>query len=115
MGEEQQLPWNLSLILQKYHRTPYPYNVPPDMQEFQERCNRYKCPHKYPGRFCHNPLIYPGEKCHPFGYQPKRTNPGGMKFHEFEYPFQTQFGKPYSNKGAGWYYYNNTGRMPYQQ
>jgi hypothetical protein len=47
--------------------------------------------------------------CRPFGYQPKRYNPGGLKFHMYEYPFQTADGVPITHPGQGWYGYETTG------
>lgn len=45
----------------------------------------------------------------PIGYQPKRPNPGGLKFSMYDYPFHTQNGKPLSHPGIGWYNYQRTG------
>jgi hypothetical protein len=51
-----------------------------------------------------------GLDCVPFGYQPKRPNPGGLKFSTYDYPYHTAGGNPLIPPGMGWYKYQNTGR-----
>ena len=93
--------------------------LPPDinashiLKGFQKRCNPPICKRRYPGADCWSGTD--PKSCRPFGYQPKEQNPGGLIFYQYQYPFQTQFGEPYSNKGKGWAYYDNTGRMPGSQ
>jgi len=48
----------------------------------------------------------------PPGYNPKRHNPGGLKFSMYEYNDQTQGGIPLQHPGRGWYRYENTGELP---
>ena len=94
-----------------FEKSPTPYgNVPKSLIDFQKRCNPYSCKPVYPSKNCWSGAP-PGD-CKPFGYQPKMENPGDKIFYQYQYPFQTQFGKPYSNKGPGWYHYQQTGRMP---
>jgi len=81
--------------------------------EYQKRCQPYKCPINYPSKNCYNPygkVNSDSEGCRPFGYQPKRPNPGGLKFYMYDYPFQTQGGIPITHPGKGWYGYENTGQ-----
>ncbi len=47
----------------------------------------------------------------PFGYQPKRKNPGEYKFEMYNYPFQTQHSEPLSHPGKGWQKYYQTGQI----
>nr|QBK86615.1 MAG: hypothetical protein LCMAC102_04110 [Marseillevirus LCMAC102] len=84
--------------------------------QYQKACQPYKCP--VPGGYPNPKMCYhqqskdvalPESECRPFGYQPKRPNPGGLKFYMYDYPFQTQGGKPLSHPGKGWYEYENTG------
>jgi hypothetical protein len=55
-------------------------------------------------------LCSEGLECIPFGYQPKRFNPGGLKFSTYDYPYHTAGGVPLFPPGMGWYKYQNTGR-----
>lgn len=48
----------------------------------------------------------------PPGYQPKRHNPGGLKFQVYDYTAQTSGGKPLFPPGRGWAQYQLTGRYP---
>ena len=81
----------------------------------QKNCDPYKCPvpHGYPDpKTCYNPYTdnrINGPKCRPFGYQPTLHNPGGLQFHIYNYPYQTQDGKHLSHPGMGWYKYEKTG------
>jgi hypothetical protein len=96
-------------------RSPTPYgNIPPSLTDYYKRCNPYSCKPVYPAKNCASG-VDSSLPCVPFGYQPKRENPGDKIFYQYQYPFQTQFGKPYSNKGPGWAYYERTGRMPGSQ
>jgi len=52
----------------------------------------------------------PESDCVPFGYQPKRPNPGGLKFYMYDYPFHTAGGTVLTHPGKGWYRYENTGQ-----
>lgn len=83
------------------------------MDEYQKRCQPYSCKINYPNSDCFNPygkVNSQDSECRPFGYQPKRHNPGGLKFYVYDYPFQTQHGKPLSHPGMGWYRYEKTGK-----
>ena len=81
--------------------------------EHQKNCNPYKCPVNYPDpKTCFNPYgrrDYNSPDCRPFGYQPRRPNPGGLKFYSYYYPYQTQDGKHTFHPGMGWYRYQQTG------
>jgi len=96
--------------------------------EFQKSCQCYKKPKKYPypnmETCTHNsledslPSLFDEEtggtilgNCRPFGYQPKRPNPGGLKFYQYDYIFQKQDGKPLQHPGRGWVKYKNTGKF----
>ncbi len=97
-----------------FKRSPMPYSdLPQSLKDFEKRCNPATCKVRYPDKNCWSPI--PSRDCKPFGYQPKMENPGDKIFYQYQYPFQTQFGKPYSNKGSGWAYYQRTGRMPGSQ
>ena len=80
---------------------------------WQRKCQPYVCPIKYPNaKTCFNPLgkTNSGDSdCVPFGYQPKRPNPGGLKFYMYDYPYHTAGGVPLSHPGKGWYAYETTG------
>nr|QBK86029.1 MAG: hypothetical protein LCMAC101_06240 [Marseillevirus LCMAC101] len=98
-----------------YKRGPTPYgNEPQSLKDYQKRCDPDICRVIYPIKNCWSGMNL-SLPCKPFGYQPKRENPGDKIFYQYQYPFQTQFGKPYSNKGTGWAYYEQTGRMPGSQ
>lgn len=97
-------------------RSPTPFNNPPALEDYERRCNiPYSSP-VYPAKDCVTPQIYPAQSlsldgdCRPFGYQPKRHNPGSLKFYMYDYPFQTTYGVPYRNVGKGWYKYETTGK-----
>ncbi len=93
-----------------FKRSSTPYGeIPESLQEFQKKCNPPVCKVIYPIKNCWSAADPSGR---PFGYQPKMENPGDKIFYQYQYPFQTQFGEPYSNKGSGWAYYQRTGRMP---
>lgn len=97
------------------HRSPTPFNTPLALQEYEKRCNKAKCNVDYPPCDCRTPSIYPAQgygfdTCRPFGYQPKRHNPGGLKFSMYDYNFQTVWGKPLKHYGKGWYKYETTGK-----
>ncbi len=89
-----------------------PYLIP-----YLKRCNKYSIPVKYPtapGKPCgciQPPNAHPAnsEYCRPFGYQPKRNNPGGLKFYMYDYNYQTQYGIPLTHPGRGWQSYEQTG------
>lgn len=83
----------------------------PALKRYFHECNPYSCKPNYPGKDC-KMSFDPDLQCTQFGYQPRMRNPGSKLFFQYDYPFQTQFGLPYSNKGDGWYHYNTTGRMP---
>lgn len=83
---------------------------------YQKKCQPYKCPVRpdgYPDpKTCYNPYgkrEFDSKDCRPFGYQPMRHNPGGLKFYVYNYNYQTQGGKPLSHPGMGWYRYEKTG------
>lgn len=48
--------------------------------------------------------------CVPPGYQPKRPNPGGLKFSVYDYPYHTADGQVLNHPGMGWYRYEHTGQ-----
>lgn len=50
------------------------------------------------------------KNCRPFGYQPKRPNPGGLKFSIYDYPFREADGNFKNHPGMGWYAYQQTGK-----
>ena len=83
---------------------------------YQKKCQPAKCPvpYGYPDpQTCYNPYGKTDSKdadCRPFGYQPKRPNPGGLKFYMYDYPYQTQGGEPITHPGKGWYKYERTGQ-----
>ena len=98
-----------------FKRSSTPYgNIPQSLKDYEKRCNPYSCKVRYPDKNCWS-AVDSSLQCVPFGYQPKMENPGGKIFYQYQYPFQTQFGKPYSNKGPGWAHYQRTGRMPESQ
>lgn len=98
------------------HRGPTPFNTPPELEAFEKRCNKATCKVCYPSKDCVSPQIYPAQglsldgDCRPFGYQPKRHNPGSLKFYMYDYPFHTTEGVPLRNVGKGWYRYETTGK-----
>jgi len=108
----------------QFGRTPTPFNTPPALTAFEKRCNKASCKVCYPSKDCVSPQIYPAQglsldgdsagvslqDCRPFGYQPKRHNPGSLKFYMYDMPFQTTYGIPYRNVGKGWFKYENTGK-----
>lgn len=80
------------------------YSIDP---EYSLRCQPYKCPSHYPDK-CEEEKV-----CIPPGYTPKRYNPGGLKFHIYNYTVQTTGGKPIYPPGRGWYAYQQSGLYPY--
>ena len=90
-------------------RTSTPYNNPPGMVAYQNWCNRGVCKADYPPLNCVAPEVDHFE-CRPFGYQPKRRNPGSLKFYMYDYPFHTSEGVPLKGYGRGWNRYETTGK-----
>lgn len=76
---------------------------------------QYKCtPYKAEGTYDRLPM---NSSAHltdtegtPTGYAPKRPNPGGLKFYQYDYTVQTQGGQVLSHPGVGWYHYDRTGQ-----
>lgn len=81
--------------------------------KFQRKCQPYSCKVNYPmGCHTQKDLMFKSKTCRPFGYQPKRQNPGGLKFYQYDYTVQTEYGHPLNHPGRGWQYYERTGRFP---
>ena len=82
-----------------------------EFPEYQKRCQPYSIPPNYPQ------VATPQGNCDfktcvPTGYQPKRENPGDLKFYQYDYTVQTVYGNELSHPGRGWYAYEKTGYMP---
>jgi len=81
------------------------------------RCQPYKCPVAYPSKeTCYSPekdISDNNPRCIPFGYAPKRHNPGGLKFYMYDYTVQTTGDRPLTHPGKGWYTYERTGVYPW--
>ena len=105
-------------------RTPTPFNTPWELREYEKRCNQPHSQVEYPpkdyiqswkktpniGTSGSPYLLSSQDDCRQFGYQPKRYNPGSLKFYMYDYPFHTTFGVPYRNVGRGWNKYEATGQ-----
>lgn len=77
------------------------------MTEFQKWVQPYKTHVNYPPLDCHTPNLPP--PCQRWGYEPKRYNPGSLKFYVYDYPFPRRYDKPLMHPGRGWTIYNTTG------
>ncbi len=101
--------------MSNYRKVNY-YKIEPDVYESEyidllrksKNCQPYVCPNNYKKK-CNNGIHNQDGNCISFGYQPKRENPGGLKFYMYDYPFQTQGGVPLTHPGKGWYKYEESG------
>ena len=85
------------------------------VREYNKICQPYSCKTVYPSSDCgRGDAPSDSPDCVPVGYQPKRHNPGGLKFYMYDYPYHTAGGQVLTHPGKGWYAYEKTGIYPYR-